>query len=249
LSHLPGELMPVVRDLDPDLVLTIQWPLASSLDGLNVPLIIDLYGPLLLENLYFSSVHWESLVAKKMKALYLGDFFLCGSQRQLAYFLPWLLQAGVQLDRAPVHIAPLTLPPIGSLKPPRPEGEPHFVAAGIFWPWQDPSQALIALLSAMDELGLGKLTIVGGPHPQWKSGVFPGEAPEWPDELLNHPRVEHKDLLSWDELNDLLASAHVGVDLSLPNLERFLAAPTRVHHYLWRGLPVLLSDYLELVAL
>ncbi|MBN1424602.1 hypothetical protein JXA88_08600 [Candidatus Fermentibacteria bacterium] len=246
ISHLPGELMAVVRDTAPDVVLTIQWPLASMLDGLNVPLIIDLYGPLLLENLYYSSVHWESLVARKMRALFLGDFFLCGSQRQLAYFLPWLLQAGVQPDRAPVHVAPLTMPPGAKVARVRPEGEPHFVAAGIFWPWQNPTPALMRLLAALDEVGRGRLTIVGGPHPQWKQGVFPGEAPAWPKELLQHPRVVHRDLLRWDQLNDLLATAHVGVDLSLPNIERFLAAPTRVYHYLWRGLPTLLSNYLEL---
>jgi glycosyltransferase involved in cell wall biosynthesis len=246
LSHNPGELLPVVRDTDPDIVLTIQWPLAAALDGLHVPLVIDLYGPLMLESLYFSSVHWENLVAKKTRALYLGDFFLCGSQRQLAYFLPWLLHAGVHLDRAPVHIAPLTLPPTRCSIEPSGDDEPHFVAAGIFWPWQDPSQALMMLLSALDGMGQGRLTIIGGPHPQWKQGVFPGEAPKWPAELLNHPRVAHVDLLPWFELNDLMSTAHIGVDLSLPNLERFLAAPTRVYHYLWCGLPVLLSDYLEL---
>ncbi len=246
LSHHPGELLPVVRDVDPDVVLTVQWPLAAMLDGLSVPLAIDLYGPLLLESLYFSSVHWESLVARKMRALYLGDFYLCGSQRQLAYFLPWLLQAGVQLDSSPVHVAPLTMPPPSSAPVRCPSGEPHFVAAGIFWPWQNPSAALLALLDALDEVGMGKLTIVGGPHPQWKQGFFPGRAPEWPEELLSHPRVIRRDLMPWEELADLLSTAHFGVDLSLPNVERFLAAPTRVYHYLWSGLPVLLSNYLEL---
>jgi glycosyltransferase involved in cell wall biosynthesis len=246
ISHKAGELMPVVRDVNPDVVLTIQWPLACSLEDLHVPLVIDLYGPLLLENLYYSSVHWESLAARKIRSLNLGDFFLCGSQRQLAYFLPWLLQAGVQPDRAPVHIAPLTVPPVAGPPRDRPPGEPHFVAAGIFWPWQNPAPALMTLLAALDELGRGRLTIVGGPHPQWKQGVFPGEAPAWPKELLHHPRVTHRDLLPWNELNELLSTAHVGVDLSLPNTERFLAAPTRVYHYLWQGLPVLLSNYLEL---
>jgi glycosyltransferase involved in cell wall biosynthesis len=246
LSHNPGELLPIVRDVDPDIVLTIQWPLAATLEGLHVPLVIDLYGPLMLESLYFSSVHWENLVAKKTRALHLGDFFLCGSQRQLAYFLPWLLHAGVYLDRAPIHVAPLTLPPAPATATVSDEEEPHFVAAGIFWPWQDPSQALITLLSALDASDQGRLTIIGGPHPQWKQGVFPGEAPNWPTELLTHPRVDHVDLLPWSDLNDLMSTAHIGVDLSLPNLERFLAAPTRVYHYLWSGLPVLLSDYLEL---
>ncbi len=244
-SYLPGDPLAVVRAVNPDVVLTVQWPLATQLEGIQVPLVIDLYGPLLLENLYFSGVHWESLVARKMRALFLGDFFLCGSQRQLAYFVPWLLHAGVSPDKAPLAVAPLTMPPP---EPPRscPPGEPHFVAAGIFWPWQNPTPALMALLAALDERRCGRLTIIGGPHPQWKQGVFPGEAPAWPRELLQHPRVTHRDLLPWDELNTLLATAHVGVDLSLPNIERFLAAPTRVYHYLWRGLPVLLSDYLEL---
>lgn len=246
ICHKPKELLPVVRDVSPDVVLTIQWPLACDLEGLQVPLVIDLYGPLLLENLYYSSVHWESLVARKMRALHLGDFFLCGSQRQLAYFLPWLLQAGVPPDKAPVHVAPLTMPPRTGPTRPCPEEEPHFVAAGIFWPWQNPAPALMALLAALDEMDRGRLTIVGGPHPQWKQGVFPGEAPVWPRELLHHPRVIHRDLLPWDDLNELLQTAHVGVDLSLPNIERFLAAPTRVYHYLWQGLPVLLSNYLEL---
>ena len=245
LSHSPGELLPVVHDVDPDIVLTIQWSLASHLEDLEVPLVIDLYGPLLIENLYYSSVHWESLVARKMRALYHGDFFLCGSQRQLAYFLPWLLQTGLTLDDVPIAVSPLTMPPHGKVSN-RPGEEPHFVAAGIFWPWQNPSSALLSLLETLDELGRGKLTIVGGPHPQWKQGVFPGKAPEWPEELLRHPRVRHRELMAWDELAELLSTAHYGVDLSLPNVERFLAAPTRVYHYLWSGLPVLLSEYLEL---
>ena len=245
ISHNPGELLPVVRDVDPDIVLSIQWSLASNLEELEVPLIIDLYGPLLIENLYYSSVHWESLVARKMRALYLGDYFLCGSQRQLAYFLPWLLQAGLTLDDAPIAVSPLTMPPRKHVSN-QPGDEPHFVAAGIFWPWQNPSSALLSLLKTLDDLGRGVLTIVGGPHPQWKQGVFPGKAPEWPVELLEHPRVRHRELMAWDDLAELLGTAHYGVDLSLPNIERFLAAPTRVYHYLWSGLPVLLSEYLEL---
>ncbi len=248
LAYAPGELMAVVREVDPDVVLTVQWPLAWYLEELHVPLVIDLYGSILLENLFFRTVHLESLVARKVRSLYLGDFFLCAGDRQLAYFLPWLLQAGVELAAAPVRIAPLSLPPVRDPKRPCPGGEPHFVAAGILWPWQDPGPPLMALLAALDEIGEGKLTIVGGPHPQWKKGCFPGTKPEWPKDVLNHPRVEHHPLLVWDELNELLATAHIGVELSLPNWERMLSVPTRVYHYLWNGLPVLVSGYLELAS-
>jgi hypothetical protein len=248
LAHTPGELMAVVREVDPDVVLTVQWPLAWYLEELHVPLVIDLYGSMLLENLFFPTVHWESFVARKVRSLYLGDFFLCASHRQLAYFLPWLLQAGVELAAAPVRIAPLSLPPVRNFRRPCPDGEPHFIAAGILWPWQNPGPPLMALLRVLDEIGEGKLTIVGGPHPQWKRGIFPGVKPEWPKDVLNHPRVDQRPPLRWDELNELMATAHIGVDLSLPNWERILSVPTRIYHYLWNGLPVLVSSYLELAS-
>ncbi len=244
----PENLQALIDSLVPDVVVSCGWPNLTWLKRANLPVALDLTGPHLLERAYQGYMDQQTNAAEKLEALRHADFYTCIGERQKYYFIGWLAQAGVDVERIPelLHVVPY------SLDPDQPEHiwprdwsseQVRFIYGGIFLPWQNPAPALLTVASALEEAGRGVLEIIGGRHPF--HAVDTASFGPLVDRLAKLPRVSVSDLLPHDRLVERYRRAHVAVDVMVPNAERELAFPSRTIHYMWCGLPVIHASYSE----
>lgn len=243
LTVVPYEfwtLNETIQRVVPDLLLFEQWFPLSYLQPVEIPVVVDLPGPLLLENWYrgVGSVGGNAMV--KLRALAKADFFLHATERQRPYWTAWLLAAGVAPDENRLLHVPIQLSPKRPLSRPAPD-ELVAVYAGLFWAWQDPSFALRTVVECMDDRDRGRCVVIGGRHPQH---TIEGERyTELPEELLASTRITVHAPVPFAELVDGLSQCHLAIDTSPPNAERELSSNIRTVVYLWAGLPVIVSDH------
>ena len=247
-----AELLPLTYDQDhcdaavarwrPDIVVVQHWWQAMFISPSDIPLVIDLHGPLLLETLYQNHPQYEQLAAQKIDALSRADFITCAGEEQRKYFYPWLLLAGFDLREDVIAPIPVSLSP--DLPSHKAEGEVSFVYGGIYLPWQNPIVALSTLVDRLEAHGRGRLHFFGGTHPMLKLAAAEVETIE--RRIKASDRVAAHGLVSHDRLIEEYRRAHVAFDVMARNPERELAFTTRTVEYLWCGLPVVYNNYAEL---
>ncbi|MBD3306101.1 glycosyltransferase [candidate division KSB3 bacterium] len=253
LGPPPQELLPVLytyQELetfiiqhDPDIIIFGHWILANFLpERLEIPLVIDFHGPLLLETQFQANPAVDKLKREKILALRNADFFTCAGEKQRYYFQAWLMMAGFDLRQDLIASIPVSLSP--DLPKHQSQGEPVFVYGGIFLPWQDPVLGLHTLIECLEHKQKGLLKFFGGKHPVL--AVPTGKFEELRDYLQRSPRVQMQPLIPRDQLIQEYCQAHVAIDLMQRNAERELAFTTRTVEYLWCGLPVIYNNYAEL---
>jgi glycosyltransferase involved in cell wall biosynthesis len=240
--YAPERCDEAIARWQPEVIVLQHWWLAMHVEASDLPLVIDLHGPLLLETLYQDLPHYEELAAQKIQALSRADFITCAGDEQRKYFYPWLMLAGFDLREPAIASVPVSLSP--DLPPHRAEGEVSFVYGGIYLPWQNPLVALGALVERLEAHAAGRLHFFGGAHPVLKLAAAEYEAIE--RQLAASERVVSHGLVSHDRLLDEYRRAHVAFDVMARNPERELAFTTRTVEYLWCGLPVVYNDYAEL---
>ena len=244
----------------------------SWLAGEGCRLVVDLYGPSLLENLEMflgasSERQWEALsqgltvLGDQLRA---GDFFLCSSERQRDFWLGLLMMAGRvnpltysqdrELRRL-VAVAPFGLPS----RPPRSRGpvlkgvwpgiqpgDKVVLWGGGIWDWLDPLTLLRGLDHVRRRRDDVKLFFLGTTHP------VPGTVPFSRMALEAIRLAKELGLLDrwaffghwvpYEDREAYLLESDVGVSLHLPTLESRFAYRTRVLDYVWAGLPLVLTD-------
>ncbi|MBI5528619.1 MAG: glycosyltransferase [Deltaproteobacteria bacterium] len=241
----PEELRAVVSSGAADALVVCQWDILGQLpDDLKIPVVADLYAPRMLEA-QFQGLNLDAEFVSRIETLSRADFFLCTTQRQRWFYLPWLMMAGVDCRRPPVGVVPLF--PLATPEPKgRPPGEPVLVSGGVFWPWQEASPRLLAAAAAIEALGKGRLALYGGAYPLGTDGMKYA-AP--PDELRSHARVEFKGMLPYDDLMAQYRSATAALNVAEPNSERELSFSFRDIDYLAAGLPIIIGSYCEMARL
>lgn len=243
--HSNDQLNAVVDKAKPEIVVCIQWHHANKLQQLKVPLVLDLFGLLMLENVYFNEFNLELFTISKVEAFAKADYFICASDKQKAYFFTWMMLAGIDPKTEGIAAIPVSLSP--ELPQPEPPEELTFVFGGVFWPWQDPFTPLNEVIKQLDAFGKGKLKIYGSVHPYLQNVPLTYSNPE--ERLIKSPRMERYPMLQHEEMMQAYIQSTVAVDLMMPNNERFLAYPIRTVCYLWCGLPVLISDFCDVAML
>ncbi|MCX7919857.1 MAG: glycosyltransferase family 4 protein [bacterium] len=244
-THISNNLNAVVAKVKPDIVVCIQWHHANKLHRLEMPLVLDLFGLLMLENAYFDVFDLDLFFASKIEAFAKADYFICASDKQKAYFFTWMVLAGIDPKADCIASIPVSLSPeLPKFSIP---DELTLVFGGVFWPWQDPFTPLNLVIKKMDELQCGKLKIFGSVHPYLKDIPLTYAAPE--ERLVKSPRVERYPMLHHEQLMQEYVKASFAVDLMMPNNERLLAYPIRTVCYLWSGLPVVISDFCDIAQL
>ncbi len=238
-------LAPLVRELAPDVIVACGWSILTHLPDPPHPVALDFHGPHVLERYWQGHLTLAENVEEKLSAIGRADFYTCAGNRQRLYFLPWLIQAGVEPREEIIHHIPVSLSP--ELPEHHPLGNGTVVFGGVFLPWQDPSTALEAAAARMAQLGRGELLLFGGKHPflDLDLGVYATLL----DTLQQHPRVTVSRMLPRADLLEVYATADAALDVMKRNFERELAFTTRTVEYLWCGLPVIYNNYADLADL
>lgn len=239
-----NDIAALLRKLEPEVVVLQHWGMAHEVPDVDVPLVIDLAGPHLLERLYWNSPDILNDATMKLSALRRADFIVCSGKYQRHYFYSWLTLAGIDVRHMPVPIIPFSVPPEQEWPPERPRTPHSFVYGGMLLAWQDPSVGLTVLLEEMDRAKRGELHLFTGSHP-----VLDASAPHLTkllETLAAHPRVRMHGIRPFDDLLQAYSGFEVAMDLMAESPERELAFATRTMIYLACGLPVIHGDYTEL---
>lgn len=242
------------------------------LQGLNKPLIVDLYDPFELEKLaqfhtlapaFRAGVDEESVrdVAMMSRA---GDFYICASERQRDLWLGLLLGAG-RLNqytyaqdsnlRALIDVVPFGVPdappahPAPVLKGVHPKihaNDKLLLWGGGLWEWFDPLSLLEAVAVVIQSRPDVKLFFAAGAH--FDATVVPSmpilaQVRERAEQLgLLEKHVFFGDWIPYDERGAYLVEADIGVSTHKPGIESRYASRTRLLDYVWAGLPILTTS-------
>lgn len=253
-----------------DVVVTQGLVLARypSLEKLAKHLVIDLYDPYLFE--YLQHAHprhpswgylrqWHRLNQQMLA----GDFFLCANERQWDYWLGRLCALG-RLNpeehardasfRDLLAVVPFGLP----AEPPRKTapalrgvvpgiGKDDFVLLweGGLWQWLDPLTPIRAMQEMAAQRADVKLIFLGAhdPNPRNRAMSMGEEARRLADELklLGRTLFFHEEWVPYEQRQNFLLDADVGISAHPATVEARFAFRTRVLDYIWAGLPMILS--------
>jgi glycosyltransferase involved in cell wall biosynthesis len=231
-------------------------------------LVVDLYDPYLFEHLARKGRSFEiwrylrqwHLLNQQLKR---GDFFICANERQWDYWLGCLCALGrltpEEHERDPSFRKLLSVVPFGiDAQPPEHEravvkgvmpgiskDDILLVWAGGIWQWFDPLTIIKAMGLAKDRANI-KLLFLGTRHPN-------PDIPEMPILAESKRLAEGLGLLGrnvffregwvpFDERQNFLLEADIGVSAHTNTVETRLAFRTRVLDYIWAGLPMILTE-------
>lgn len=216
------KLRGAIETITPDAVICLWLEAAPELEGLSIPIVLDLYAPRLQESAFGGDLSQTGRLT--LRALGVGDAFLVSNRRQRWHWLGALALAGIDTRVDPTLHVPLSVE-----KGSRHKKQKAFtlVGGGCNWPWQNSNPGLERVLKHMDKRKEGKV--------RWL-GTLPETTDEW---LRSHKRLEVVGWLSYAEYLRQLSQASAAFDWYAPNPERELALAFRHMDYLSSGLPIL----------
>lgn len=245
-----------------------QYPFLAKVSARRV---VDLYDPLALENLHYhldkplnvqQALH-QQVVAQMNRLVQVGDFFLCGNERQRDFWLGVLAANGrvnpytyaqdktlkKLLDvvgigfptRPPQRKAPFLL----GVHPAIPEDARIVLWGGGIWNWLDPLTLVRAWPKVVAQHPKARLVFLGTRHPNPLVPVH--EMAHKTEALVEELGEKDRSIIflewvSYTEREALLVEADVGVTLHPVHVETRYSARTRVLDYLWARLPVLITE-------
>lgn len=228
----------------------------------DLPLVVDLYDPFLIENLHyhkdlglepFATDHetWRLQMAR-------GDLFLCSSEEQRLFYLGWLsalgrvnpliLEDDPQLQKLIVEL-PFGTPEMEApAPPPRSEALPGVdddapvLYFGGIYDWYEPQTALDAMPALLERDPRTVLVFVEHPHPD----LTPMEEAERVRKSARKrgwlgSSVRFEEWRSYDRRFEIPQLADVAVVTHRPGLETDLSLRTRLVDLMWLGLPVVVT--------
>ena len=208
----------------PDVVLCGQLEDAALLKDVDIPLIIDLYAPRLLELAY--DTQDTHTVCDILLALQKGDAFLISHPLQEPHWMAIFALAGLDIQQTPCIVTPLAVEvPKKSPATKNTSNRSIFIGGGRIWPWQNPLPNLQNLLHVLDDLNFGEVHWFQSPN----QTNFP----------IQHPRLHLKEWTTRKAYRQALQQAHFALDLNPPSPERSLACAFRHMEYIGCNLPIL----------
>jgi hypothetical protein len=236
-------------------------------------LVVDLYDPITLEQLEIDresrgksaggaarALHRE-YTALLREQLLLGDFFLCASERQRAYWLGWLAALGrINHDtydrrdlRQLVDVVPFGLP----AAPPRASAPvlkgvcPGIAATdqlilwgGGLWEWLDPLSCIRAMACVADHHPSARLVFFEAER--YRSTIHSAAKQLAADLGLLNRSVLFTQWLPPEQWPPCLLEADIGLSFHPATIESYFAFRTRLLDYIWAGLPIVCADGDEL---
>lgn len=234
-------------------------------------LIVDLYTPMVLENIhYYLQEPMDVQMAANRhgidvmnRLIAVGDFFICGNERQRDFWLGVLAAQGRvnPLNYAEdsrlyklIDVVGMGFP---SQSPRREKAilrgvHPNFppearivLWGGGLWNWLDPLTLLKAWRQVLDQFPTARLVFLGTRHPN--SSVPAHEMATRTIQLAEQMGEKDKTIifLEWIPYKDreaLLLEADVGVTLHPVHAETRFSLRTRVLDYIWAELPTVITE-------
>jgi glycosyltransferase involved in cell wall biosynthesis len=233
-------------------------------------LVVDLYDPIVFENLHYfqdepqinqdnqnkQAVNVTNSLAK------IGDFFICGNERQRDLWMGVLMANGrinpktFTQDNSLSSLIdivgagfpdrpPRAVPFLRKMVPEIPENARVILWGGGIWNWLDPLTLVNAWPDVLAVHPEARLVFLGTRHPN----------PVVPDHEMAFKTVQLAEQLgekdksiiffewiSYEDREALLCESDVGVTLHPIHVETRYSIRTRVLDYLWAKLPVLITD-------
>jgi glycosyltransferase involved in cell wall biosynthesis len=226
----------------PDAILVSYWELVKLLPfDLEQPLILDFIAPRPLEQLYENPDAVTGELRQLNLLLRKCDLLLVGNERQKHLLVVPLLEAGFDLRKD----LPIRVLPIGGRVAGAPASDPvqtgwTLVSGGISWPWRSatPYWRAISRYHRTIEQNPPQLILFGGQYPLHEN---------YSDSELDY---DFEELLPYDQFSDyLLSTAHIGLELAEPNIERRYSQSFRSLEFLRHGLPLICNRYLPIAEL
>lgn len=268
----PESITPLVKEADIVFAfgfLIHQFPMLQTLDK---PLVVDIYDPFTLEDLEVYSkrplpeqaeiLHTHTGVLNNQ--IRAGDFFVCASERQRDYWLG-MLTANNRVNpstysndrtlRRLIDVVSFGLPStppehyrqvLKGVVPGISAQDKVILWGGGIWEWFDP----LTLIRAMSRIAARrddvKLVFMGKQH--FDKVTVPetpiaGKAIALSKELgLLDRQVFFNEWAAYEERQNFLMEADIGVSLHLPTVETRFAFRTRMMDYIWAGLPIVATE-------
>jgi len=228
----------------------------------DLPLVVDLYDPFLIENLHyhrdlgfapFSTDHetWRLQMGR-------GDLFLCSSEEQRLFYLGWLSALGrvnplsidddPQLQKLIIELpfgtpeAEAPTPPSRSDVLPGVEDDAPVLYFGGIYDWYEPVTVLDAMPALLERDPRTVLVFVEHPHPE----LTPLEVAERVRSLADRrgwlgTTVRFEPWRPYDRRFELAQIADLAVVTHRPGLETDLSLRTRLVDLMWLGLPAVVT--------
>jgi GT2 family glycosyltransferase len=266
-----GSLQVLVENSNIAIVSSYMVEKFPFLSSTRTRLVVDLYDPTILENLHY---YLEEPVERQQtlnrhgigitnRLLLLGDFFICGNERQRDFWLgflaanervnPLTFQQDSSLRRL-IDVVGIGFPDrqpqanrkiVRGVHPAVPEDAKIVLWGGGIWNWLDPLTLVKAWPKVLERHPQARLVFLGTRHP---NPTVPAHEMAQKTEALAE-RIGEKDRsiiffewISYEDRESLLVEADVGVALHPIHVETRYSIRTRVLDYLWARLPVLVTE-------
>ncbi|MCB1866098.1 MAG: glycosyltransferase [Chromatiales bacterium] len=240
-----ADLLSRIDGLAPDVVLVGYWEMLEHFpENYARPIVVDVVAPRILESLYENGRDLSEDVTRLTTLYRRADLFICGTERQRHFLLPWLILAGFDCrEQVPSIVIPISVEPAEHPLVPPTEPEPwRFVTGGVHWPWRRTRRWIDALeheVRALD--GRAHLELLSGRY------VY---APDRDQAAVSDARqsafvTEHA-LKPYGEMQGFLRGCHVGLELADRNTEREYSQSFRAMEFLRQGLPLICNRFLEI---
>ncbi len=266
----PASLQVLVENSDVALVSGYMVQKFPFLSSTRARLVIDLYDPFFLENLFYyldepidsqERLNDHALTIVNQLAQ-IGDYFICGSERQRDFWLGVLVAnkrvnprtfARDQTLRALIDVvgvgfsdrAPRHQPILRGVHPAFPQDSRIVLWGGGIWNWLDPLTLIRAWHQVVARYPNARLVFLGTRHPNplVPTHRVAQQAVTLAQEIGEKDRtIFFFEWLPYSEREALLCEADIGVTLHPPHIETRFSIRTRILDYLWARLPVLISD-------
>ena len=266
----PASLKVLIENCDVALVNGYMIEKFPFLAQTRARVVVDLYDPFVLENLHYyldepiaaqESLNEHAVWITNQLAR-VGDFFICGNERQRDYWIGVLTANGRTNPRNflkdPTFRTMIDVVGIGF---PSREPQPHPFLRGIhprvpmdarivlwgggIWNWLDPLTLVKAWPQVITKHPDARLIFLGTRHP---NPLVPRhEMAEKAEKLAEEIGEKDRTILFFEWLpyadrEALLCESDIGVTLHPLHLETRYSLRTRVMDYFWAHLPVLITD-------
>ena len=233
-------------------------------------LVVDLYDPMGLENLhYYLDKPIEVQDALNQQAVevandlvQVGDFFICGNERQRDYWMGVLVSNGrinprtfaqdaslrALIDIVGIGFAtrePANRPFLKGLDPMFPSDCRIILWGGGIWNWLDPITLIKAWPQVLSHHPEARLIFLGTrhPNPQVPHHVIVDHAEKLAAEIGEKDHtIRFIEWVDYEAREALLSESDIGVTLHPVHVETRYSLRTRVLDYMWARLPILITD-------